>query len=319
MTGDWAATGLTTVAAQVRELSASVEAVAMSLSQQGEAVARLDDDVDRLVEERAETGAALSRHDRELRELTATVKRLATQVTWIERHIRSSGAARSVDLVDVEPELTALATTAEAGHRASDALLTPFARAGLEATVADHRDAVALHRQAVRSLLDACARLSGTERAEAQHRRARADYLAARTSRTDAARRVEALAGDARSAAERLAADDDERRARAATVAAGERAEVELLTRLRTRLAAAVGDGALLPAWLTDSLGPMPPAGTAQRWMDVAAGLLAYRITYAVDDTDSPLGPVPATATGYRRRWHSELGRGVKEFRTAPG
>jgi hypothetical protein len=269
-----------------------------------------------LLTERAETGAALSRHDRELRELTAVVKRLGTQVTWIERHIRSSGAARTLDLDDVEPELVGLAEIAEAGHRAQDSLLTPFARAGLEATVADHRDADAVHRRTVESLLQACARLVGTDRDDPPHRRqTRADYLAARDALADAARRREAIADQARSAIERLTADDDERRARAATIEAGRRAELELLTRLRTRLAAAVGDGALLPAWLTQSIGPMPGAGTAQRWTEVAAGLLAYRITYRLDDPEEALGELPDTATGYRRRWHAELGRGVRELR----
>lgn len=315
MTSDWAATGLATVVAQVRELSSSVEAIVATLSHQAESVARLDDDIDRLLTERAETGAALARHDRELRELTAVVKRLGIQVTWIERHIRRSGAARAVQLDDVEPELVGLAKTAEAGHRAQDALLTPFARAQLEATVADHHDAVAVHRRGVESLLQACARLVATDRDDPPHRQARADYVAARGALVTAARRREALAAEACSAAERLTADDDERRAREATIEAGRRAELELLTRLRTRLAAAVGDGALLPAWLTQSVGPMPAAGTAERWTDVAAGLLAYRITYRVDDPEEALGELPDTVTGYRRRWHAELGRGVSEFR----
>jgi hypothetical protein len=315
VTNDWAATGLTSVAQQVRELNASVEAVVSTLSHQGESVARLDDDVDRLIEERSETGAALSRHDRQLRELSAVVKRMATQVTWIEQHLRSSGAAGEVELGDVEPELAALAATAAAGHRAEDELLTAFARAGLEATIADHADAVTVHRRCVRSLLETCSRLAATDRDDEAHRKARADYLAVRTSLADAARRRGTLAGEVRPAIERLASDDDRRAERTPVVEAGRRAELELLTRLRTRLAAAVGDGAMLPAWLTHSLGPMPAAGTAQRWTEVGAGLLAYRITYRVDTPEEALGELPDTVTGYRRRWHAELGRGIRELR----
>jgi hypothetical protein len=306
---------MASVASRVRELSDSLEVVVGQLPTLGAAVARVNEDVGRLLAERGETGSALSSHERELRELTAAVKRLATQVTWIEGHIRTSGAVRTVDLDDVEPELTALATTSEAGHRAAAELLTPFARASLEAAVTDQRDAAARHRDAVQALLDACARLVGTQRADAAHRQARIDYLSARTAQTEAARRLESLAADAQSARERLEADDEDRRREAATIAAGQRAEVELLTRLRTRLAAAVGDGALLPAWLTGPLGPMPPAGAAQRWMDVAAGLLAYRITYAVTDPDGALGELPSAATSYRRRWHADLERGVRELR----
>lgn len=315
MTNDWSQPGMGMVAARMRELGESLDAVAGQLPVVMEAVARLDADVDRLVAERAETGSALSRHDRELRELSAIVKRLATQVTWIERHIRSSGAARSIDLDHLDPELSALAATAEAGRRARDELLSTFERADLEARAADHRDAVTRHRDALRSLLDACARLLGTGRDDEAHRLARADYERARGTRGEAAGRLEALAGDAATARQRLAADDEERRSRAPAIAAGERAEMELLTRLRTKVAAAVGDGALLPAWLTGPLGPMPPAGAAGRWMDVAAGLLAYRITYAVADPDDALGALPEVVPGHRRRWFADLGRGVRELR----
>jgi hypothetical protein len=315
MTGDWAQLGMASVAAQVRELSESLEVVAGHLPVLGESVASLGEDVDRLMAERAETGAALARHDRELRELTATVKRLATQVTWIEQHIRSSGTARSVDLDHAGAELSALASAGQAGHQAEEGLLTPFARDSLETTVADHRDASVRYRDTVRALLDACARLVGTDPDDPLHGQARKDYLAAREARVQMARRVEALDDDAREAVERLAADDAERQCRSATIAAGERAETELLTRLRTRLASAVRDGALLPAWLAGPLGPMPPAGTAQRWMNVAAGLLAYRITYAVTDPEDALGRLPESATGHRRRWHARLVRDVRDLR----
>lgn len=315
MTSDWAQMGMANVSARVRELGEALEVVAARLPALDDAVAEIGEDVDRLIAERSETGAALSRHDRELRELAATVKRLSTQVTWIERHIRSTGSAPSIDLDHVDPELSALAATTEAGRRAADGLLPPFDRAGFETTVADHRDAVARRDDAVRSLLDACARLVDTEREDAGHRQARADYLRARSFHADAGRRLDVLGGEARAASERLAADDEERLRVAPTVAAGERAETELLTRLRTKLAAAVGDGALLPAWLTGPLGPMPPAGTAQRWMDVAAGLLAYRITYDVTDPEDALGELPDPVPGYRRRRHADLGRGIRELR----
>jgi hypothetical protein len=312
---DWQQMGVSNLAGQVRELTSTLQAVVGELPELAEALARTDADVDRLVAERAETGAAIARHDQELRELMATVKRLATQVTWIERHIRSSGTALTANLDHVEPELTALAATSEAGHRASEGLLAPFVRSALADTVGSFTDAVARHLAAARSVLDACERLVDTEPDGSAHRQARAEYSAARSAWHRAQVRVDTLAQDAATARERLTTDDEERRRAGATVAAGERAEMELLTRLRTKLAAAVGQGALLPAWLTGPLGPMPPSGRAQRWMDVAAGLIAYRITYAVDDPEDALGDLPDDALGYRRRWHEDLGQGMRDLR----
>lgn len=314
MSGDWAQAGMANVSARVRELGEALAAVAGQVPGIVEAVNRLNEDVDQLVEERADTGAALSRHDRELRELTSTVKRLATQVNWLEQHVRSTGSARVLDLDHAEDELRSLAATSEAGHRATDQLLTPFTRATLDAAVTDHRDAVIRHRAAVRTLLDACARLAGTERGDAAHRQARTDYLAARGARTEAALGLPELALEATAAQQRLTADDEERERLSATIAAGERADLELLTRLRTRLTSAVTDGVLLPSWLTGPLGPMPAAGSARRWTDVAAGMLAYRITYGITDPDDPLGELPDTATGHRRRWHADLSRGIREL-----
>jgi chromosome segregation ATPase len=312
---DWQALGVSSLSEQVRELGAAVEAIAGQLPELAQAVARTDADVDRLVAERAETGEAINRHDRELSDLVATVKRLATQVTWIERHIRSSDGVRTADLDHIEPELTALAATSEAGHRAGEEVLAPFVRAALETTLTSHREAAGRYRDAALELLDSCDRLVETAPDTAAHRQARSDYRAARSGYRQAESRVDVLTEQARSARDRLAADDTARRRTAATVAAGQRAEVELMTRLRTTLATAVGDGALLPPWLTGPLGPMPPAGAGQRWMDVAAGLIAYRITYSVQDPDDALGEPPEDAAGYRRRWHAELGRGVRELR----
>ena len=47
----------------------------------------------------------------------------------------------------------------------------------------------------------------------------------------------------------------------------------------------------------------------------VAAGLIAYRITYGVDDAENALGQLPEPAPDHRRRWHEDLRRGVRELR----
>jgi chromosome segregation ATPase len=315
MTTGWEEMGVANLAARVRQLDEIVDTVVGELPEITDAVSRLDAELGRFHAERSETGSTLSRHDEQLRELSATVKRLATQVTWIERHIRTSGAVRSVDLDQVDPDLAALAATGEAGRRAAEELLAPFARATLEDSVTGHRGAVERRRTAEQALIDACGELAGTERTESAHREARGAYLAAKAEVAAAVRQVAALETEAEQGRTRLALDDEERRRTHAAITAGERAEAQLLTRLRTKIAAAVGDGAMLPTWLTGPIGPMPPPGSAQRWMDVAAGLLAYRITYDMDDPDDALGELPRAAVPDRRRWYEDLQRGVRELR----
>jgi chromosome segregation ATPase len=303
------------LSSRIRALEEVVEAVVGQLPAYGEELARLDKSLDRLQSQRTETGVALGRHEEQLQDLAASIKRLGTQVTWIERHIRSTGTARAVDLDLVDPDLSALAATSEAGRRAADDLLPVFARATLESAVATHREAVERRATAQQSLLDSCGALADSGSADAAHRQARTAYLAARSDWVAALRRVEAAAPEAESARARLAEDDDERRRSRPAVAAGQRAEAQLLTRLRTKVASALGDGALLPVWLTAPLGPMPPPEAAQRWMDLAAGLLAYRITYSVTDPDDALGDLPDDASRYHRRWHEDLVRGVRDLR----
>jgi hypothetical protein len=315
VTTGWDDGGVGHLAARLRDLDETVDAVVSELPTLVQAVARIDDEVDRLQAERTETGSALSRHDQQLRELSAAVRRLSTQVSWIEQHIRSSGAAQSVILDRPDPELDALAASAESGRRAWEGLLSTFARTSLETTVATHRDAVAQHRAAVGELLETCATLAETDPDEPADVQARTVYRHARASLISAEQRIAEVSHHAQAGRATLAEDDRVRERTRSTIADGEQAQARLLTRVRTRLATAVGEGALLPPWLTTPLGPMPPADVAQRWMDVAAGLIAYRITYGVDDAENALGQLPEPAPDHRRRWHEDLRRGVRELR----
>jgi hypothetical protein len=312
---DWQQMGIANVASRMRDLESTVLSLADDVPMLVEAVSRLDADIERLIDSRKETRSTVARHDEGLRDLTGTVKRLAVQVAWIEQHLRSTGSVRTIDLDRPDPDLVALAATAEAGRAAAGVLLSPVERATLAAELAGHRAWLGRHRAALRDLLAACERLAAAGPDGAAHRQARADYLSARSRIEDAAASLDRGVGAAREGRARLAEDGVERQRTASAVAEGERAERELLTRLRTRIASAVGDGVMLPAWLTGPLGPMPPAGTAQRWMDVAAGLLAYRITYGVTDPADAVGEVPSGAGERRRRWHADLGRGVRELR----
>ena len=315
VTSDWQQMGIANVANRMRDLESTVLSLADDVPMLIEAVSRLDADIERLIESRRETRTAVSEHDDVLRELTGTVKRLAVQVAWIEQHLRSSGSARTVDLDRPDPDLIGLAATAEAGRAAAGVLLTMVERATLVSELAGHRAALGRHRSAIRELAAACEQLASGEPDGAAHRQARSDYFTARARVADAAAAVVPGAVASGEARTRLEEDDVERERTAGVVADGERAERQLLTRLRTRIAGAVADGALLPAWLTGPLGPMPAAGAAERWTEVAAGLLAYRITYGVTDLVDAIGELPSGAGERRRRWHADLGRGVRELR----
>ncbi|HEY6798192.1 MAG TPA: hypothetical protein VI248_26230 [Kineosporiaceae bacterium] len=312
---DWQQMGFANMASRMRDLESGVLSMAEDVPMLIEAVTRLDADIERLIASRRDTLATLSQHDETLRELSASVKRLTVQVAWIEQHLRSSGSAWTVDLDHADPDLIGLAATAEAGRAAAAVLLGPPDRATLVSDVSRHADAVTRHRAAIGALLAACERLASGDREGAARRQTRSEYQVARTAVTERAALVAACVEPAEQARARLAADDAERERVAGTVAEGERAERELLTRLRTRIASAVSDGAMLPAWLTGPLGPMPAAGAAQRWTDLAAGLLAYRITYGVTDPADAVGELPASAGERRRRGHADLGRGVRELR----
>lgn len=101
-----------------------------------------------------------------------------------------------------------------------------------------------------------------------------------------------AAAAYVKECAERIAADDALRDTDAAELAAGARAEQQILVQARHRVAGAVERSAPLPPWFEAALG-RAPHGHAEGWMTAAATLVAYRITYAVDDRTRALGPEP--------------------------
>ena len=315
VTTGWQEHGIDQLVGRVNDLDETLDELLGQLPDIIDAVARVDTEVTRLHSERSETGSALSRHDRELRELTAAVKRLTSQVSWIEGHLRSTGSARSVTLDGAEPDLATLAAAAEAGRRAAGQLLTRLVRVSLESTVASHREAMARRDQAATEVLAACAVLIDTEPDQPLHRQARSSYQRARHAFLAAQQQVAEGQEQAQAAEVRLADDDVARERTRQTIADGQQAQSRLLTRLRTRVAAAVGDGAMLPVWVTDPLGPAPPADGAQRWMDVAAGLIAYRVTYRVQDDQDALGELPQACADHRRRWYEELRSGIRELR----
>jgi chromosome segregation ATPase len=243
-------------------------------------------------------------------DLAALVKRLDARVEWLERNIRLQAATAEAELDDVDETEVDLAQVAEAGHVARSELLPPSGRSALEAAVAAHAEAVRnqIHHRDV--AIGASEILAETSRDDDRHIAAVAEFRAAVAGRDQARQRVRELAGPALDAAEVLGVDEQQQVAVADVIAEGENAWDALQDRLRARVAEAVGVGALLPAWFTSVLGPIPPAEDTRTWMDVATSLLAYRVTYGVTDPVVALGRPPAEAeTARRRAWYQQLRR----------
>jgi chromosome segregation ATPase len=243
-------------------------------------------------------------------ELGALVKRLDARVEWLERNIRMKSLVAEAQLDDVDHREVDLAQVAEAGHVARADLLPPSGRSALEAAVEAHSAAVRAqvhHRDAA---LAACEILAETSRDDERHVAAVAEFRAAVAGLTEARQRMRELSGPALDASGALATDEEQQVSVADVVAQGEHAWAALQSRLRTRVADAVGEGALLPAWFTTVLGPIPPAEDTRAWMDVATSLLAYRVTYSVSDPIVALGRQPSEAeTARRRAWYWQLRR----------
>jgi hypothetical protein len=249
------------------------------------------------------------------RDLVALVKRLGARVEWLERNIRLHEAISEVELDDVGVVHVELAQVAEAGHLAQAELLPPAGRSSLEAAVAAHSAAVRTQVHHREVALAACEVLVDTERDDERHATAVAEFRAAVIGLTEARKRGHDLAAPALEAAEMLATDEEQQVAVADVVAAGENAWAALQNRLRTRVADAVGEGALLPTWFTTVLGPIPPAQDTRAWMDVATTLLAYRVTYGVTDPIVALGAPPGELeTARRRAWYQQLRRQLAEL-----
>jgi chromosome segregation ATPase len=245
-----------------------------------------------------------------VQELGALVKRLDARVEWLERNIRLKAAAAEAELDDVDHTEVQLAAVAEAGHVARAELLPPAGRSALEAAVDAHSTAVRAQVHHRDIALAACEVLAETSRDDERHVSAVAEFRAAVTGLTEARQRIRDLSGPALEAASALTGDEEQQVAVADVVADGEHAWTALQSRLRTRVADAVGEGALLPAWFTSVLGPIPPAQDTRAWMDVATSLLAYRVTYGVSDPIVALGRQPSEAeTARRRAWYWQLRR----------
>lgn len=234
------------------------------------------------------------------------------RLTWMERHIRAILGAEGPSL-NPTPELAALARCAERGRTLRAELLDePAIRELTEVTETwqdwrrERRNQTDAAIEGSRWISSVLPGLNDRPHAERAYRCARAAL-----ARLDADR--EHIQRAAEAACERLAEDAARRDEYRPAIAEGQRAGTALTTRLRTMICATVDRAEVLPVWFDTALGTTPPPDT-EPWLRTATELLAYRLSYAVEDPVAALGPEPPPdAPARRHEWYVTLGIQLKE------
>lgn len=255
----------------------------------------------------------LSEQIDEAREIVALMR---LRLDWVERAVRYAGDLEPVDLDRADPALQHLVVRAERGVQAREALLSDAQRAAHRGVVDTFADLRARYAQQIDAAVRHSRDLAETPYGSAEHDEATATYRSLLDEIATAARELTNLRPQAEDCRRRLAADDELRPLHEPQVTTGDVARSTLNRRLRDRITAAVSGGALLPVWFTTVLGYGPPPSNTGRWLDTAASVLAYRLTYAVTDEVVALGDPPGPGgSGYRQQWYRDLEAALRELR----
>jgi hypothetical protein len=227
-------------------------------------------------------------------------KRLA-RLEWLVR-----GDMRS-ELDHLEPPLAASAQAAERAHDLASGLIAPHVRAACEQAISAWREWCHQHAEVVAATLEASRMIAVTGPDSPVHERAAAEFRTRRSELTMLLTSKQGLLNAANHADRQLDNDRQVRERCRPEIEAGHEAWDALNRRLRLRVTIAVRDGDPLPAWLVVAIGP-PPSDELGEWRELAADLLAYRITYGVRDRMEALGPEPGADHSPRRRhWYAVL------------
>jgi hypothetical protein len=230
---------------------------------------------------------------RDLAALARSSRRLAARVRWLEQRLRADSDVPPADLDQHDPELLELAGTVLTGRNAEEGLLYGPELESVQRIV-DSFARLELERdQAMADMLTVSAALESTRRDDPERAREVARFAAAEQRLAFSRAAVEENQHFARAAREQLAQNDERRTALAPVIDAGRLAQDALEAGLRNQLGATVAGGALPPTWFTADLGPAPAESAEPAWLAAAAGALAYRLVYGIDDSSSVLGPRP--------------------------
>ena len=290
-----------------RSLDVDVEIV-------GDRVTTLESTVDETQEAQQQLADDLRE---EMEAVASAVRDLAATVGWVERRLRAEKTIAPAQLDTVDATVRELAERSRQGQQSAAVLLDQPARAVHKRRIDELARLEEQIEQTTTAALAHSATLAATEPSSEAHVQAATAYrtfaraLGGYRTQLPAARTA---AIDARRA---LHLDDRHREVHGPQVMTGESARAQLRARMRTRLDAAVAEGALLPAWLILALGHQPVGEDVAQWMDTATSLLAYRVTYEVIDPVVALGP-GAYDDPQRETWREELERRLKARRHWP-
>jgi hypothetical protein len=248
-----------------------------------------------------------------LADVGGEVRQLATRVAWLERHVRVAETMEAFDLQGVDRATARLADTAERGRQARAELLPDERRSELASRVEAFADLERRQEEHMQAALAASVALAETEFGTDEHMAAAEAFPAACQATREARDELRRLVESVDEAKEELAADDARWAERAAVIEAGDAAWSALCGRLRVRIAEALRRGELFPVWFTTALSVTPPPDNTSEWMDLATGLLAYRVTCKVDDPVLALGPRPSGDQAHRAGWYDQLDRQLRE------
>lgn len=264
-------------------------------------------DLEPVVEASQDRLSELEGIEDEVKDVRRQVRQVGTIVEWLERRERRAGGAEALTL-EPDQKVRDLATIAEEGRATEAALLTPDMRRTCEADIQRCETARTMRAQRLQQALAASAELVDARYGSPTHTTAMTTFTNEHNMYRHAGMVLRQALGPSASARIKLADDATRRLTATRTIDAGRKAKAELVTRLRTQLAEAVNRGAILPTWFTSALGPMPPRGRHEQWMDTAVDLLTYRATYRVADLVGALGPESDASWGsYRATWRERL------------
>jgi chromosome segregation ATPase len=238
---------------------------------------------------------------------SAVLERITGRLAWLERHAVTAGAVRS-GLDKVPAPVRQLAARVETAYALEAQLLSEYQRTGLRHDVRRYAGSCQQLEAATSRALAASATLADTPVDDARHRAAATELTISRSARDQLATQLPELKAGATAAQQRLDADEARRDQYGPTIAARDTAWSTLRTCLRTSITAAIERDELLPSWFLNHLGPVPPREDQQLWWDTATEVLAYRVTYQVNDQHEPLGESPpATPSPRRHDWYRRL------------
>ncbi|MEU1036319.1 hypothetical protein ABZ402_48420 [Streptomyces mirabilis] len=243
-----------------------------------------------------------------------TINRLVEQVRLLEGQLLASGGVQLADLDTFSKDQRALARSRERGRQARSTLLSDHDRTTFQIRLRHRRETAGELRAHRTTVVDAVGTLLATRygsrsRAEAADKLGQA--LVGERGLRQGLDRESRLAEEAESA---LAVDATTRAEKQSVIAAGAKAEQRLTLGLRSRLADAVRERALLPAWFVTVLGSAPPARSTQKWLETATEVLLYRLTYDITDQVVALGEKPSDTAERRRAWYEKLRKDLQRW-----